>query len=104
MALKDLVLNLVTDHIGGTLAVEEESGNIVYADSCFDKGYGRNPEGEAAEDAFFWLGDCPVIADGEEVTDENGETVTEYVTVLSTETTGESSTVSETQTDENEEE
>lgn len=69
MALKDLVLNLVTDHIGGTLAVEEESGNIVYADSFFDKVYGRNPEGEAAEDAFFWLGDCPVIADGEEVTE-----------------------------------
>ena len=69
MALKEQILNLVTDRIGGTLAVEEESGTIVYADSFFEKVYGRNPEGEPAEDAFFWIGDCPVITGNEEVTE-----------------------------------
>ncbi len=69
MALKDQILNLVTDRIGGTLAVEEATGTIVYADCFFEKVYGRNPEGETAEDAFFWLGDCPEIAEGDEITE-----------------------------------
>ena len=69
MALKEHILNYVTDRIGGTIAVDSESGLIVYADSFFEKMYGRNPEGELAEEAFFWLGDCPEIVDGNEVSE-----------------------------------
>ncbi len=69
MALKDQILNCVTDRIGGTLAIDEATGDVAYADCFFEKVYGRNPEGEKAEDAFFWLGDCPVIADGAKVTE-----------------------------------
>ncbi len=67
MALKERIINMVTGRIGGTLAVEEATGTIVYADCFFEKIYGRNPEGEAAEDAFFWLGDCPAVTEEEEI-------------------------------------
>ena len=52
MALKERIINMVTDRIGGTLAVEETTGTIAYADCFFEKVYGRNPEGETAEDAL----------------------------------------------------
>lgn len=67
MALKERIINMVTGRIGGTLAVEEATGTIVYADCFFEKVYGRNPEGETAEDAFFWLGDCPAVTEEEEI-------------------------------------
>lgn len=69
MALKDQIMNVVTERIGGTLAVEEATGTIVYADIFFEKVYGRNPEGENAQEAFFWLGDCPEVPEGDAVTE-----------------------------------
>lgn len=69
MALKEQILSFVTDRIGGTLAVDEATGTIAYADAFFKKVYGRNPEGENAEETFFWLGDSPVLTEGNDVTE-----------------------------------
>lgn len=69
MTLKEQIINIMTDRIGATIAVAEETGDIVYADRFFNKICGRNPEGENATEVFKWLGDCPVLTENEEVTE-----------------------------------
>lgn len=69
MALKEQILNFLTDRIGATIAVDEESGKIVYADSFFEQVYGKNPVGELAEETFFWLADCPPVTENDKVTE-----------------------------------
>ena len=69
MTLKEQVLHSVTKHLGASVAVEEESGLIVYADCLFEKIYHKNPQGQLAEDLFPWLGDCPEIEEYDKVTE-----------------------------------
>lgn len=59
MELKEHISKVVTEQIGGVVVVEEGTDAIVYADSFFEKIYGRSLLGEMAQDALMWLGDCP---------------------------------------------
>lgn len=61
MTLKEHVLHSVSKHLGATIAVEEESGLIVYADLFFGRIYPQNLEGKLAGEVFPWLEDCPEI-------------------------------------------
>ena len=61
MTLREQISAFVVNEIGGVVAVDTGTGAIVYADTFFDKIYGRNLVGESAEDAMMWIGDCPGI-------------------------------------------
>lgn len=67
--LKEQISSFVLDKLGGVIAVECESGKVVYADGIIRNLYGCNPEGEIAEDVFMWMGDCPVLTEDNSVTE-----------------------------------
>lgn len=67
--LREQISSFVLDKLGGVVAVERKSGKIAYADTFILNVYGRNPVGEIAEDAFMWMGDCPVLPEDDSVTE-----------------------------------
>lgn len=85
MDFRDEIGQLISEKIGGITIVAEGSGEIVYADVFYRQRYGEDVVGLFADDVYFWLGDCPKLAeDGKVVEWESIDTDTKkYYTIHS---------------------
>lgn len=55
------ILSFATDKLGGICIVAMGSGEIVFADTFYEKKYGKSVVGESSDDVFLWLAECPTL-------------------------------------------
>lgn len=85
MEFNEEIVKFVSDRIGGVTILTEGSGEIVYADSFYEKKYGNDITGMFGDDVYMWLSDCPELPkDGSVVEWESIDTDTKkYYKIVS---------------------
>ncbi len=66
------IMNFMTEQVGGIVIVEKSSGNIMYADSFFEKEYKKDIVGACADDVLKWMKNCPVLTSEDDMVEWEG--------------------------------